>query len=150
MSSCRPRIDEGMHFQVIIIAETVRGPRFGPTPSRSRGRRLSAVIVQPIDAAQPELSLPLEELPCFYLIFYNRELARASRKLVIRPIRLLHVIIFILLFSIVDISFVIFNSFVISKCICHFIIKVLYNKVSYDDSSIYKQKTTHGKFRLFS
>lgn len=83
-----------------------RGPRFGPTPSRSRGRRLSAVIVQSIDAAQPELSLPLKELPCFYLIFYNRELARASRKLVIRPIRLLHVIIFILLFSIIDISFV--------------------------------------------
>lgn len=106
MSSCRPRRDEGMHFQVIIIAETVRGLRFGPTPSRSRGRRLSAVIVQPIDAAQPELSLPLEELPCFYLIFYNRELARASRKLVIRPIRLLNVIIFILLFSIIDISFV--------------------------------------------
>ncbi|TGZ52908.1 Uncharacterized protein DBV15_10366 [Temnothorax longispinosus] len=39
------RIDEGMHFQVIIIAETVRGPRFGPTPSQSRGRRLSTVIV---------------------------------------------------------------------------------------------------------
>lgn len=89
------RVDEGMHFQVIIIAETVRGPRFGLTPSRLRGRRLSAVIVQPIDAARLELSPPLEELPCFYLIFCNRELARSSRKLVIRPIRLLHVLFFI-------------------------------------------------------
>lgn len=64
-------VDEGMHFQVIIIAETVRGPRFGPTPSRSQGRRLSIVIVQSIDAARLELSPPLGELLRFYLIFYK-------------------------------------------------------------------------------
>lgn len=79
-------VDEGMHFQVIIIAETVRGLRFGPTPSRSQGRRLSALIVQPIDAAWSELSLPFEELLCLHFIFYDRKLARASRKFVIRPI----------------------------------------------------------------
>jgi len=64
----RVGVDEGMHFQVIIIAGTVRGPRFGPTPSQLWGRRLSVVIVQPIDAARPELSPPFEELPM--LLFY--------------------------------------------------------------------------------
>ncbi|KYM81482.1 hypothetical protein ALC53_08046 [Atta colombica] len=33
----RVGVDEGMHFQVIIIAGTVRGPRFGPTPSQLWG-----------------------------------------------------------------------------------------------------------------
>lgn len=51
-------VDEGMHFQVIIIAVTKergrgeREPRVGPRPSR--GRRLFTVIVRPIDTMRAE------------------------------------------------------------------------------------------------